>query len=56
MGKSQFLDKVAFWRSKGFDVVEKPGWCRVIRSEAKERLSQHVYEQYMKQVGWASII
>ena len=53
---SKYPDKVKFWRQKGFDVIEKRGWTRKIRSEAKERLSQREYEESMKQVGWESII
>jgi hypothetical protein len=53
---SNYPNKVEFWRNRGFDVVEKRGWVRVIRSEAKERFSQWEYEYCMQQVGWASII
>lgn len=53
---SEFPDKSNFWRLKGFEVVEKRGWVRKIRSQAKERLSKRVYEEYMKQVDWESII
>jgi hypothetical protein len=53
---SKHPDKVDFWRKKGFDVVEKRGWVRKIRSLAKERLSQQEYVDCMKQVGWVSIL
>jgi hypothetical protein len=56
MGKSKYPDKVDFWRKRGFDVIEKRGWTRKIRSEAKEILSPREYEYCMQQVGWASII
>jgi|1186.fasta_scaffold1181233_1 hypothetical protein len=56
MGKSKYPDKANFWRKRSFVVVEKRGWVRVIRSEAKENLSPQEYEESMKQVGWESII
>ncbi|MCC2375817.1 hypothetical protein M3641_27405 [Bacillus cereus] len=53
---SKYPDKARFWRRKGFEVIEKRGWTRKIRSEAKKRLSQQEYVTCMKQVGWESII
>lgn len=53
---SKYPDKANFWRQKGFNVVEKRGWVRKIRSLAKERLNHQEYVDCMKQVGWESII
>lgn len=53
---SKYPNKVEFWRGKGFDVVEKRGWVRKIRSEAKKALDPKEYEECMKQVGWDTII
>lgn len=53
---SKYPDKVKFWRQKGFEVIEKRGWTRKIRSEAKKILRPKEYEESMKQVGWESII
>ncbi|NMD72799.1 hypothetical protein HHO41_21490 [Bacillus sp. DNRA2] len=49
-------DIVALWRSKDIPVIEKRGWVRVVRSIAKQRLSEQEYISCMKQVGWESII
>lgn len=54
MSKQQW--KVAYCRMNGIDVVEKRGWTRKARSQAKKKLSEQTYIDFMKHIGWESII
>lgn len=53
---SKHPKKIDFWRQRGFNVEEKRGWVRKIGSQARECLSPQEYIEYMKKVGWESII
>ena len=53
---SKHQDKVDLCRNRNIIVVEKRGWVRVARSKAKKSMSVKEYKEFMKEIGWESIL